>query len=112
MKQRRDDPARLLGRLPDLRLLLRGSLVTRYRRCGRSNCHCAGRTSRGHGPSYYLMVTVGPGKTEAIYVRNEMRALVEEWIRNYRRVREILEAVSALNRRRLRDGDLPQGASR
>lgn len=112
MKDRRVDRARLLRKLPDLSRILRGSLVTRYRRCGRSNCHCAGRTSPGHGPSYLLMVTIGPRKTEAIYVTKERRALVEEWLRNCRRVRKILEAVSALNRRLLREGRLPQGESR
>ena len=50
---------RLLGQLPDLRQVLRGSLVTRYRRCGRRNCHCANEGDPGHGPAYYLMVTTG-----------------------------------------------------
>ena len=39
-----------------------GSLVERYRRCGKPGCHCAGKGASGHGPSWSLTRTVG-GKT-------------------------------------------------
>lgn len=38
-----------------------GSLVERYRRCGKSNCHCA-TEGAGHGPSWSLTRAV-EGKT-------------------------------------------------
>ena len=37
---------RLLAKLPDQGQILRGSLVTRYRRCGKAGCHCAGTSDR------------------------------------------------------------------
>jgi hypothetical protein len=97
---------RLLGGLPDLRKILRGSLVTRYRRCGVKTCHCAAKGDAGHGPAYYLMVTVGPGNTLQVYVPEEHRERVEGWIENLREVRQILEEVSTLNRELLRQGKL------
>jgi hypothetical protein len=39
---------RLLGGLPDLKGVLRGSLVARYR-CGVKTCHCAVDGDPGHG---------------------------------------------------------------
>jgi hypothetical protein len=100
---------RLLAKLPDLRQVLRGSLVTRYRRCGRAGCHCAGKGERGHGPAYYLMVTVAAGQTLQIYVPREHKKAVEEWIENFRLAREKLEEISTLNRELLKRGELFEG---
>lgn len=58
---------RLLGGLPELKGVLRGSLVARYR-CSVKACHCAVDGDPGHGPAYYLMVTVGTGNTLQVYV--------------------------------------------
>ena len=100
---------RLLAQLPDLRQILRGSLVTRYRRCGRTNCHCASPTDPGHGPSHYLMVTVAPGQTRLIYVPRQDKASVLRLIRNFQRARQKLEQISTLNRELLRQGELFKG---
>jgi hypothetical protein len=93
----------LLDQLPDLREVLRGSLITRYRRCGRSNCHCARPGDPGHGPAYSLMVTVTSGKTLEVYVTREQKADVEAWISNFNKAREILEEISSINRRLLQE---------
>ncbi|HVT15319.1 MAG TPA: DUF6788 family protein, partial [Thermoanaerobaculia bacterium] len=39
-----------------------GSLVGRYRRCGKASCHCAEEGAQGHGPSWSLTRVVD-GKT-------------------------------------------------
>lgn len=100
---------RLLRQLPDLRQVLRGSLVTRYRRCGRNNCHCAIEGDPGHGPAYYLMVTVAPGRTLQVYVPKEHKTAVEGWIKNFQVTREKLERISTLNRELLKRGKLFEG---
>jgi len=100
---------RLLSKLPDLGEILRGTLVTRYRRCGRPNCHCAREGDPGHGPAYYLMVTVAPGKTIQVYVPEDDRRVVEDWINNFRRARETLEKISTVNRNLLKQGKLFKG---
>lgn len=40
-----------LAALPEFRP---GSLVPRYRKCGKPNCHCAQEGDPGHGPSWSL----------------------------------------------------------
>lgn len=100
---------RLLAQLPDLRHILRGSLVTRYRRCGQPTCRCARDGDPGHGPAYYLMVTVPPGKTVQVYVPKEHKDEVKAWLDNFQRAREKLDEISTLNRDLLKQGRLFNG---
>ena len=100
---------RLVASLPELGEILRGSLVTRFRRCGKAGCHCADEGDPGHGPAYYLVVTVAAGQTVQVYVPKDQKQQVEEWISNFRDVRDVLEAISTLNRELLREGSLFRG---
>jgi hypothetical protein len=100
---------RLLRDLPELDAILRGSLVTRFRRCGKSGCHCAQEGDPGHGPAYYLVTTVAPGETVQIYVPEDHKDQVERFIENFRSARQGLEEISSLNRQLLRQGSLFKG---
>lgn len=86
--------------LPPFSEIIRGSLVTRYRRCGKPTCHCA--TGEGHGPAHYLVVTLKPGKTEQILLSEEMLPVARQFLDNYNRWWAALEKVSAVNRQLLR----------
>lgn len=44
----------LLQRLTALSEFRPGSLVARYRKCGKPTCHCAQQGDPGHGPSWSL----------------------------------------------------------
>jgi hypothetical protein len=90
----------LASGLPSFAEIVRGSLVTRYRRCGKPTCHCA--QGRGHGPAHYLVVTLKPGKTEQILLSQEMLPVAQQFLHNYKRWWAALEKVSAVNRRLLR----------
>lgn len=90
----------LTSGLPSFAEIVRGSLVTRYRRCGKPTCHCV--KSRGHGPAHYLVVTLKPGKTEQILLSEEMLPVARQFLNNYKRWWATLEKVSAVNRRLLR----------
>ena len=96
----------LTSGLPAFAEIVRGSLVTRYRRCGKPTCHCT--KSRGHGPAHYLVVTLKPGKTEQILLSEQTLPVARQLLDNYKRWRAALEKVSAVNRRllRLRAGEL------
>jgi hypothetical protein len=98
----------LTSGLPSFAQIVRGSLVTRYRRCGKPTCHCV--QSRGHGPAHYLVVTLRPGKTEQILLSEEMLPVARQFLDNYKRWWAALEKVSAVNRRllRLRVGGLAE----
>ena len=90
----------LLRRLPPLESILRGSLIERYKRCGKPGCKCA--DGPGHGPKYYLSVSY-PGKAPRMdYVPQADQPEISERVANYHRVREILEQICEINRELLR----------
>ncbi|MBK5291395.1 MAG: hypothetical protein JJE04_06955 [Acidobacteriia bacterium] len=90
----------LLRQLPPLKAILRGSLIERYKRCGKPGCKCA--EGPGHGPKYYLSVSYPGLRPQMDYVPQESHTRIAEFIANYHRTREILEAISEINRELLR----------
>src|SRR6266702_2651682 len=92
--------AQLLRQMPALDTLLRGSLIERYKRCGKPGCKCA--DGPGHGPKYYLSVSYPGLRPRMDYVPQEAHAQTAEFVANYHRAREILEAISEINRELLR----------
>ena len=56
------------------REMLAGPLVTRYAPCGKPNCHCKRKGSKGHGPYYYVQVKV-KGKYTNVYLGNARRLI-------------------------------------
>lgn len=57
-----DRRQRLLAQLAAIGDLRPGSIVERYRKCGKPNCHCAHEPDGGHGPSWAVTRAVH-GKT-------------------------------------------------
>ena len=90
----------LLHQLPPLKAILRGSLIERYKRCGKPGCKCA--EGPGHGPKFYLSVSRPGSQPQMDYVPQEVHAQAAELVANYHRAREILEAISEINRELLR----------
>jgi hypothetical protein len=90
----------LLHKLPPLDSILRGSLIERYKRCGKPGCKCA--DGPGHGPKYYLSASF-PGRSPQMdYVPQSEVTEVGERVANYHQIREILEEISEINRELLR----------
>ena len=90
----------LLRKLPDLEAILKGSLIERYKRCGKPGCKCA--RGRGHGPKYYLSISRTSARPLMEYVPQEYHDQVQEYLANHQRVREILAEISAINQELLR----------
>jgi Family of unknown function (DUF6788) len=90
----------LIRQLPPLKAVLRGSLIERYKRCGKPGCKCA--EGPGHGPKYYLSVSRPGSRPQMDYVPQEVHAQAAEFVANYHRAREILEEISEINRELLR----------
>ena len=63
---------RSLRQLPPLKAILRGSLIERYKRCGKPGCKCA--DGPGHGPKYYLSVSYPGLRPQMDYVPQESYA--------------------------------------
>jgi len=91
----------LVGKLAGLDpLVLRGSLIERYKRCGHPGCKC--QQGRGHGPKFYLSVSQAGGRPEMDYVPEEYSQQVSEGLRNFQEARQLLEKICNLNRELLR----------
>jgi hypothetical protein len=89
-----------LAKLPPVAGILRGSLMERWVTCGNPSCKCA-RGER-HGPSWYLSVTLGPGRTTGSIIPGEKVDEVRIGIENYHKVKDQLEKISDINRELLR----------
>src|ERR1700684_1562591 len=91
----------LVRGLPPLEKVLRGSLIETYKRCGRPNCHCA--DGPGHGPKRYLSTISRTGERPRVrYVPNAAHAEVREFLANFRKLREVLNEICAINAELLR----------
>ena len=90
----------LLRQMPDMQQVLRGSLIERYKRCGKPGCRCA--RGRGHGPKYYLSVGQSGQRPQMDYVPQDRHDQVEQLLANYRTIRDTLDRIAAINRELLR----------
>jgi len=102
LQKRRNELLSELASIGDLRP---GSLVERYRKCGKPNCHCASESGGGHGPSWSLTRQVA-GKTVTRVIPVDALDEVREQIAEYRRFRdlgaELIEVSAQLCDARLR----------
>jgi hypothetical protein len=79
---------------------LRGSLIERFKRCGKPGCRCA--QGQGHGPKYYLSVSY-PGRRPLMdYVPLDRLPEVRQYVKNHQQIREWLEQISQINQELLR----------
>src|SRR2546428_10879636 len=77
----------------------RGSLLHRRIR-HRSGCAVCAR-GKGH-PVWVLTVSYPGGRTKQISLSAEQKPLVQQWLRNYRKLKAALERVCELNHKLLR----------
>jgi len=75
-----------------------GSLVERYRRCGKANCHCAKPGARGHGPSWSLTRAV-KGKTVTRVIAASAVERTQRQLEEHRRFRELMRELVETNER-------------
>jgi hypothetical protein len=70
--------------------LLRGSLVTMCRRCGKPGCHCIDGEKHA---SLYLAIRRGKQR-KMIYIPSELEQQVREWVQSSQEIDRLLELVS------------------
>lgn len=85
----RDARSRLLKRCADAPLL-RGSLVSMRRTCGKPGCHC---TQGEKHVSLYLAIRIGQ-RRKMIYIPGELEQRVREWVQSSQEIDRLLELVS------------------
>jgi len=112
LRHRRDEIRDELAHVGDLRP---GSLVGRYRACGKPTCHCAREGDRGHGPSWSLTRAVG-GRTVTRIIPAEAVDRTREQIAEYQRLRrltgELVEVSEGLCEALLAGPDGSEGGQR
>lgn len=90
---------KLAAALPSTTEILRGSLLHRRIR-HRSGCAvCA----KGPGHLVWVLTISYPGgRTKQISLSAEQKVLVQQWLRNYRKLKDTLERICELNLQLLR----------
>lgn len=73
--------------------LIRGTLLERHRRCGRSGCHCA--KGPGH-PALYLVLSEG-GRQRQLYIPKQFQDRVRQWVQNHRLARQLIHEISQMH---------------
>jgi hypothetical protein len=85
--------------LPSTTEILRGSLL---RRCIRHRSGCA-VCAHGKGHLVWVLTVSYPGgRTKQISLSAEQKPLVQQWLRNYQKLKATLERVCELNYKLLR----------
>ena len=81
---------------------LRASLVERFSRCGKTNCHCHHGGDK-HGPFYYLTQCLAVGKINKLFLKTlPQQQAARSGIDHYRQLQEQLEELSQINAELLR----------
>jgi hypothetical protein len=67
-----------------------GKLSQQYNVCGKADCRCKTDPPQKHGPYYQVSFTHN-GKSSTQFVREENLAAVQLQLRNYQRLRELMD---------------------
>lgn len=84
-----------LARVGDFRP---GTLMSRFRKCGRRGCHCARQSDPGHGPKWVLTRTV-EGKTKNWSIPDEAVEETQTQVAEYQRFRQLTGALIEVSER-------------
>lgn len=86
---------RLASGLSDVEALLRGTVVTQGRRCGKESCRCASGSL--HGPYTYVSVPRPGGRPRLVYVPADLAEMVSGQVALAGRVEAVLAGITAIN---------------
>lgn len=96
LKDLRKRKTALFDELVSLSDFRAGTLVGRYRKCGKPGCRCAREGERGHGPSWSLTRSV-EGKTVTKIIAGEAVEVTTKQIGEYRRFQHIVHEIVETN---------------
>jgi hypothetical protein len=92
--------AKLAASLPSTTEILRGSL---FHRNIRHRSGCTGCAEGGGHPVWVLTVTYPGGRNKQISLSPEQKPRVQQWLRNYRKLKDTLKRICEWNQRLLRE---------
>jgi hypothetical protein len=74
-----------------------GSLVPRFRKCGKPSCHCAKKGAKGHGPSYSLTHAVSGKTVTHVIPAGETVQRTRSQLSEYHRFRHLVQQLIAVS---------------
>lgn len=74
-----------------------GSLVGRFRKCGKASCHCARPNSKSHGPSWSLTRAVEGKTVTRVIPPGSAVEQTKAQVAEYRRFRDLVHRLVELN---------------
>lgn len=92
--QQRDQLKSQLAALGDMRP---GSLVARFRKCGKPSCRCAKKGVQGHGPSYSLTHAVKGKTVTNVIPAGPAVERTREHLGEYHRFRQLIQQLIAVS---------------
>ncbi|HRZ91288.1 MAG TPA: hypothetical protein P5022_00125 [Candidatus Paceibacterota bacterium] len=86
--------------------ILRASLVERFMKCGKPNCHCHNDPTAQHGPFYYLNRCFAKGKMQSLLLKSAAQVnQARQSVAAFAQVQERLDEISQINHELLRRGE-------
>jgi hypothetical protein len=88
LQMQRDQLKSQLSQIGEMRP---GSLVARFRKCGKPTCHCAKKGAKGHGPSYSLTRPVAGKTMTRIIPAGPAVQQTRQQLEEYHRFRQLIQ---------------------
>lgn len=89
--------------------LLHASLLERFLKCGKANCHCHSGGPK-HGPFFYLNRCFAKGKVQSLLLKSpEQIDQARQSLGAYAQAQETLDEISQINYELLRRGQSLEG---
>lgn len=70
---------------------IRATPTLRKQTCGKPNCKC----QKGEKHTCLVLTRSHRGQLEQVYIPKAKEAMVKEWVKNYHRVQELVEAIAS-----------------
>ncbi len=80
-------------------IFISGSLVRTGRKCGNPTCRCA---TGGEKHPCCLLTSKVKGKTKAVYVPVDMQEEVAQWVKEYKKIKQLLKEVDQMSEQLIR----------
>jgi hypothetical protein len=101
----RQRKARLLGSFELAPHILHASLVERFLKCGKANCHCHTGGPK-HGPFFYLNRCFAKGQMQSLLLKSpDQIDQARQSVDAYAQVQRVLDEISQINHELLRRGE-------
>ena len=89
--------AELISQLTNIGEMRPGSLVARFRKCGKPSCHCAKKGAQAHGPSYSLTRPVAGKTVTRIIPAGPAVQRTRQQLHEYHRFRQLVQQLIAVS---------------